>query len=396
MGFIIQIFDRITATDVRGALTACNRDQPVSPRVAAMFDQFLREVQCYYPLAANANGVDQALIWTEGLPVGPVDSSPLNLGVDLNAIDATVISTLGHVAADAGLQLLEPQGGALYRLDRQVVYDDGNTEPFADRAPRAEPGPAPTAGAFDPTRTPYSLDVLCGALMEKLAPLGFEVKPHPLWEHTRLVQRSYGPTVQAFSLQLQPEHDRQVVHFSVRWWLPTVSEAWLQRLDEIGGPQLRDRIRPAFMPEHERMFIHFHGKRDPRLAQNALRSEEDLQAYAQALAAWCAETGMYFQNAPKDMAALGRHMLSVDQLSTVLKDGEDGVHGSFYLPEQMALLVLALTCKTPLHDVWLATLRHRQRVTQHVQWKHVTGDDGNAMFERILESLRDRPPVLGA
>ncbi|MGJ3699505.1 hypothetical protein [Variovorax sp. AFSI2.2] len=394
MSFIVQIFDRITATDVRSALAACNRDQPVSPRVAAMFEQFLREVQCHFPLAARANGVDQPLIWTEGLPLGPVESSPLNLGVEVDALDDTVLSTLGHVAADAGLQMLEPQGGALYRLDRQVIFDDGSAEPFAERTPRAEPR-AVAAASFDTTKTPHSLDVLCGALMEKLGPLGFEAQPHPHWEHVRLVQRTYGPTVQAFCIQVQPEHDRQYVHFMVRWWLPAVREAWLERLDEIGGPELRDRIRPLFMPEHERMLGHFHGRRDPRLADDTLRSEGDLQAYAQALAVWCAEQGMYFQNAPRNMAELGKIMLSVDHLSNVLKAGESGVHGSFYLPQQMGLLVLALTCKTPLREVWLETLRHRQRVTQHVQWKHVTGGDGNALFEGILASLTERPPALG-
>ncbi|MET3441078.1 hypothetical protein ABIC94_001833 [Variovorax paradoxus] len=267
--------------------------------------------------------------------------------------------------------------------------------PLPNGRPGAEPRAVAAAG-FDTTKTPYSLEVLCSALMEKLGPLGFETQPHPHWEHMRLVQRTYGPTVQAFCIQVQPEHDRQYVHFMVRWWLPAVREAWLGRLDEIGGPELRGRIRPLFMPEHERMLGNFHGRRDPRLADNVLRSESDLQAYAQALATWCAEQGMYFQNAPRNMAELGKVMLSVDQLSNVLRDGESGVHGSFYLPQQMGLLVLALTCKTPLREVWLETLRHRQRVTQHVQWKHVTGDDGNSLFEGILASLIERPPALQA
>jgi hypothetical protein len=57
--------------------------------------------------------------------------------------------------------------------------------------------------------------------------------------------------------------------------------------------------------------------------------------------------------------------------------------------------VLALTCETPVRAVWIETLRHRQQVTQHVQWKHVTGGDGNALFEDILTSLIARPPMLG-
>lgn len=138
MSFIVQIFDRVTATDVRSALAACNSDKPVTPRGAAMFDQFLEEVQRYYPLAAHAPK-GQPHIWSEGLPLGPVTSSPLNLGVELNELNDTVLSTLGHVAADAGLQMLEPQGGALYRLDRQVIFDDGSAEAFAERAPQAAP-----------------------------------------------------------------------------------------------------------------------------------------------------------------------------------------------------------------------------------------------------------------
>jgi len=394
MSFIVQIFDRVTATDVRSALAACNSDKPVTPRVAAMFDQFLREVQSYYPLAAHAT-VGQPQIWSEGLPLGPVTTSPLNLGVELDVLDDKVLSTLGHVAADAGLQMLEPQGGALYRLDRQVIFDDGSAEAFFERAPQAAPR-AKAAEGFDPTKVGYSLDVICGALMEKLAPLGFEVMPHPLWEHTRWVQRTFGPTVQAFSVQLQAEQDRQIVHFSVQWRLPAVREAWLERLDEIGGPALRDRIYPPFMPEYELGLGNFGGPRDPQLADNTLRSEGDLQAYAEALAAWCAGQGMHFQNWFKGMADVGNRMLSVDHLNGVLKAGEAGVHGSFYLHQQMALLVLALTCKTPVRAVWIETLRHRQQVTQHVQWKHVTGGDGNALFEDILASLTERPPVLGS
>lgn len=393
MSFIVQIFDRVTATDVRSALAACNSDKPVTPRVSAMFDQFLEEVQRYYPLAAHATE-GQPNIWSEGLPLGPVTSSPLNLGVEVNDLTDTVLSTLGHVAADAGLQLLEPQGGALYRLDRQVIFDDGSAEPFAERAPQAAPRAKTTEG-FDPAKVGYSLDVICGALMEKLAPMGFEVVPHPLWEHTRWVQRTFGPTVQAFSVQLQPEQDRQYVHFSVQWRLPAVREAWLERLDEIGGPALRERIYPPFMPEYELQLGNFGGRRDPRLADNTLRSEDDLQAYAQALAAWCAEQGMRFQNSFKDLSEVGKRMLSVDHLNGVLKAGESGVHGLFHLHQQMALLVLALTCKTPVRAVWIETLRHRQQVTQHEHWMHVTGGDGNALFEEILASLMERPPVLG-
>lgn len=394
MSFVLQIFDRIVASDVRSAAAACQRDVPLSPRVAAMFDRFLREVQDYYPLGDTAKAAGRPLIWTEGLPFGPIDTSPLNLGVDVHLLDDTVLGTLAHVAADAGLQMFEPQGGALYRLDRQVVYDDGRTEAFAERA-RVLPPMAPSRPAFDPTSAAPTLDAICDAVMARVGSHGFTVVPHPTRTTTRLVQRRYGPALQSFCFQVQPDHDRQSVHTSVNWDLPEVREAWLHRLDRLGGPELRDRITPRFMPEHEMLLTSFPGAQRPPLSNNTLRTQEDVQTYADALAQWCEDRGLPYQSQTKDLAGIGKALLSAKALGTLLADGEYG-SGLLYLDMQMSRLVLALACKTPLRAVWIEALRYRQRATQARHWEPVTGDDGHEMFERILASLRDEPPQLPA
>lgn len=388
MSFILQLFDLPAIDSSALALRACSRVRPASPVTQRKFAAFVAAVQRHLP----DDGADS--VWSEGLPGTPGTDAPLNLAVDLARIDDAAIATIAHVAVDAGLQVFDPQAGTLFRRDRNSVQDDGSTAPFGDRLPQR--AAAATSG-FDPRDGDFSIAVIAQQLLPVLEPFGFRSVPPPTPDHARLLtlERDYGPTRQQITLQVQPEASFQYVSWYMRWWVPAARAHWQALLQ----PLLGERVAHA-LPAHQSdiefqqgdvLSVHTLRPRYPTLFDGKVRDRTQLDAYARELAdAMGSIVQQRFQH-PKDWAFTGGLLLGAGRISPVLGSANGAGSGLFDLGEQLTLLTLAISAAHPLCEVWIETLRYRQRTTQRRHWQQYFGVDGDEQFEALIAALRLRP-----
>jgi len=151
MSFVLQFFDAPQADSVEKAVEHMDRSGDHDPAAVAKFERFVQLVTLLYPDLSeeDEDGDDDRNIWSEGLS-GHERARPFfNVALKTHFVEEGILSIVASKAIMAGLQMLDPQNGMLYRADHVVVDQWGKQSPFRMLTPFAAKAMKPLRGGLN-------------------------------------------------------------------------------------------------------------------------------------------------------------------------------------------------------------------------------------------------------
>jgi hypothetical protein len=320
MRFILQLFyaPAIRTVSEAQALTARRREATASQ--LARFRAFTDAVEQAGTTALDVDAAEDAvLVVTLSQPV-----------------DRALLSQIARSAASAGLHLLDPQNGRLYRADGCLVRADGSIKPAS--LPLPSEGPALTAEAV--------LARVRARFAERFVAHGFV----PGSGQT-VVRR--GETIdQKVCFDAEPQGAAVLLRASVAFQCPDVSHVWQDALGDAAAPTWQ-RVSTEPPPDVtlKPSELALGPDRSPDVA--AVHSLQEADQWTDAFCAWFAGTALPRLNAVRRAADLGALALSDTQLRQ-LPRRQDLPPG-----EQYSRLVLAAAFDPERLALWTDALRGR-------------------------------------
>jgi hypothetical protein len=389
MSFVLQFFDAPQADSVEKAVEHMDRSGDHDPAAAAKFERFVQLVTLLYPDLSeeDEDGDDDRNIWSEGLS-GHERARPFfNVALKTHFVEEGILSIVASKAIMAGLQMLDPQNGMLYRADHVVVDQWGKQSPFRMLTPFAAKAMKPLRGGLNAPQVRQHI----GAQLHEafLKPHGFALT---CTDSHAVVWRQRGDIRQAIAIQASNGAD--AVDTALSLWVSSnqLSAVWLAALpatfaqwkaegDEACGGVAYDfyytltDVVASPSPEAVAQF----GDNCP------LRSQGELDAFAAHLGAFSVEALLPVLDAMNDLASLSDLALADWSLDIARTSRVS-------LPEQMGMLVIARLTNHPGFEDFAQALTHNPYKAE--AWSEFSDPEGRHLDQLIahLRSMRPGTP----
>jgi hypothetical protein len=352
--------------------------------VLARLCAFIDALSARYPDLSDRDpdGENDRNAWPEGLPQASAAAAArgvLSIGLKAHLAGTGLMTAIAHAAADQGLQVLDPQDGALYRADRQRI----------DLLGRATPLPAlpslrkPAAKRPEPLRAAWVGERLVTLLQAELEPAGFGRDPNV--ERPRAFDvtfsRRHGDVVQTVRM-ICAELERKVpTDIWIGLSCAAVRAHWL----EVFRPRLRGG--PEEWPAHEKDFVYGHHDEldhlgiDRRLLpDNWLKNEKAVLSFEPKLRQWLAQVRERMLEPTDGVTPLAHVVLDQPGLGQGRGRGGRG-----HIASLASQLVLAGLARPQQLDVWIAQARAD---FNRYQWRDVLRDEQGALLEQLIARVR--------
>jgi hypothetical protein len=228
MSFILQAFHAPQARTVHEADAAMDALGEPTPEDRLRFIRFVSELTERFPNDLD----DEDAPFPEGLTPEHLDDAVYVFAVNLDRLDENLMAHVAECASGAGLHVLDPQNGLLYRADGQTVRLDGRTSPtpIPRRViPKAASRPLPAKMTPDALVEHFNAE-----LCRRLAHLGFEADPR----HGD-ARRMRGPVQQSIDIHVFPRESEVALFGSLGLRCRALTGVWLKGLGVEGAGVVR-------------------------------------------------------------------------------------------------------------------------------------------------------------
>jgi len=350
MSYILLIFaaDNV-ATVTEAAELAHGRVAP-QPPAPGLFGRFRLELESAWPSAAS----DPAL--PEGLEPPGDGEAVWALAVDASRAGENLWSHVGHAAARAGLQVLDPQAGVLLRRDGMLLSLVGPARALSAPLPwRTEPHLLPGLTEDEALRW------VTEAATHRFGKEGFTAVLHDHW--LQFVRRN-GDLQQCIEFDVASSaHDKGgcTLHLRMRFHCPKVREVWERRFNDQVAAHIAATLRrppPEFTVNADQvedtpspLSEALGGRKFPHAATRG-----ELTAWFDRITRWFDETGQAVFDRITSVPGLAHYVLHPQQMRWLY------LNNNLFIDEILSRLVIVGAFQLERLDEWLAAFRdHRRR-----------------------------------
>lgn len=380
MSYVLHFFASKIPRDPLHAQRWIDQNLPPPHGSQARFNEFVNAITPYLP-GSGGSGAG-AGFWPEGLTPAKREERAYGVMVDTTRLTDALLGLVAKMAQQCGLQILDPQGGLLYRLDGTVVDLNGRTAPYPAAAvlPRQEAalGPALSGAKLRAAMRPH--------LEGPLRQCGFTLDARTDQNDSLYFDRLHGEILQSIRVLFVEGADGPD-RFSVmiQWELrcPALRELWRPLFE----PAITQRAKHWRPEEAEFAFVHHFipGSLSPEpfAGKSEVRRIDEIGTLGPALATWIAYV-------------IARNLDPVSSLPALadMVVGDTPKYGH-NLPDLINFIVLAARWRP---DRIETAIEYARRVCfNQWQWRDRLDDQhGKTYFEPFLEwARREAAATLG-
>ena len=405
MSFILQLFHAPQVRTIAQADAFIDSHQPPAEANRARFIAFRDDILRTYPDNSDADDDDEEAdnVWPEGWS-DELDGDPvLVFAVDTDSVDENLLWHIAHAAARAGLHLLDPQNGCLYRADGISIDMEGTEE----RIGTPQPPRAKQRLPKDITEERLGAYITAG-FIARHPEAGFAAGPSPSRSFAS-IERTLGGVKQRIRFYISLRTEEALIGTSIELYCPNLAAVWERLLAEhVAAHVATQRGNPGRRPD---LSLDAHDFDEPpgknvdwwrRSDYQYVRSMADADAFIARFEAW------YTQKAAPALArlttptGLARLALSDYQMKLI------GSANNFSIEEMFGRLVMIGAFDAARKEEWMAVLRdHRKRQgkfggadsivpDRNTALEKLFGMLGGAAFAAEAAQLRDAPAPASA
>lgn len=355
MSFTLQLFHAPGVRTIAQAEAFFSSGPPASEADRARFNAFRDDILRVYPDNSDADPDEVDNAWPEGWAHDLGGDAVLVFAVATDYVDDNLMCHLGHAAARAGLHLLDPQEGRLYRSDATSIDMHGREQGLGTPLP-----PLPKQ------RLPRSLTVealgshLAAAFIARHPELGFVASQ---WRGFAELERTAGQVKQRVTFSVSLRTETAMVGVSMAFFCPSLCAAWERLLGErVAAHMAVQHKNPRRRPElslHTDDFVDPPSKLATELGRRQyahVRSLAEAEAFVARFDTWFTREGAAAFERLTTPAGLARLALTDYQMHWLYYANDLSIE------EMFSRLVLVGTFDAQRKEDWMKALRdHRKR-----------------------------------
>jgi hypothetical protein len=377
MSYVLQFWEAPVARSIDEAVAAI--DAP-SPAQAGRFEAFAGDLRRLYPdahLLEESGGELEASIWSDSPLTGRTDRDVLNLGLRSDCVNPKLLFHIAHLAADHGLQMLDPQAALLFRTDRTAVSRSGLPLRFLPRPQRPVVAAAAAKSVLSEQEVRHAL---LDRFIETYAGQGWALATDGDNQRIRKARRVRGDVVQFVEFSVQERSGEFAITARLDFSHPAIAPFLQEHAPEEAAEFLR---RKGWCPQVHAEYGDWIAGILPPDALVGIYDERERKYLFSTLARVSDRRGVAaFEDAFMDWFKRGAS-LALDQvvnLPSLANFLDTPAHidwrsrsGSWYLP-WFSLLAIAWLGSAPSLEQWIKAARSRTLATNTSNpqnWAHL-------------------------
>ena len=382
MSFILQLFHAPQVRTVAKAVAFIDAGPPPSAQNRARFEAFRDDILRTYPDEAGGNPGDGiGAVWPEGWAHALTEEAVLVIAVATDRVNANFMRHVGHAAARAGLHVLDPQGGRLYRADATCIDLDGKEAPVGAPQPPEPVRPLPkniTAQALG--------QYLSAAFLARRPGLGLVASQ---WNNSFTdMDRTVGAVGQRITFYVSTRTEEALIGVTIELFCPAVTGVWQRLLGECMAAYLDRHVRrgrpAADLSLRTDDFVDPPGDLATELGARKyahVHTFAEADAFVTRFDRWFAEQGAAALERLSSPAALAAIALTEHQRKWLYLRNE------LHIDDIFSRMVLAGAFDAARKGEWVAALRDHQKRTGPGFGKDPIEPDRKTVFEDMVTLL---------
>jgi hypothetical protein len=379
MTFSIHVVAQKEVSSIDEAIRITTGRNSVNYDSLSRYREFLNEVKKYFPDLSHEDedGDNHDNIWPEGLPNLNENLAYLVIAIKTNLVSDEVLFSLAAIARQMELQILDPQNGHFYRLDRTRI--DGRGEILdLPSAPLVVKQIAWTPSATVLARPVFNqFKTMLSSILE---PANFKLESTG---DACIFTRDFNELKQAVRFNVAQDGKNCVyLHFNYGFSAQELRRHWMKVLKtrEV------DITNPWFHLSYQEDFMYYLSDEispfmiGPLKLDDFLRSVKAVDEYCVALKKWASYLNEKLFSSVTDLRSLGDFALGDWWVSK-----EKAMTQRYYIGTAFSQLILAaLTSPTKLESiVELTRIRYNPN-----QWRNYIRGDGWPHYEAVIDYAR--------